>query len=194
MARIEEMTAEEIAAHPDLETVARDLARPVNAERLAAPRFIAAVVRALAARAGFDAALALTALHAKAFRGEPAIEVLEAALEASLASGTRAHLEQSLGSYEKILRRDPSDLYLVGRMHADAFECAARLGESERGFLLLERLLDHYAPGRVGRTLPDDFPIDDARIAELWLRPAQSTLLKALEAERKKRAKKVRRS
>lgn len=71
---------------------------------------------------------------------------------------------------------------LRGGRGGPAFECAERLGDSERGFGLLEHLLECYASGRIGRTLPDDFPIDDPRIAGLWQRPAQATLAKALAA------------
>lgn len=193
MARLKKMTPEEVAAAPDVEAIARALAAPVNAKRLEEPSFVAAVVTALASRGDFDAAFAVAALHTRAFRDSPALNVLAAMFEAGLASGASAHLEQALRAYERILRRDPSDLYLVGRMHADALECAVRLGQQERGFTLLERLLDHHAPGRLGRTLPDGFPIDDPRLVELWTRPAQRTLARALAAERAARARPRRR-
>lgn len=182
--RLGAMTAAEAAEHPEPEALAEALASPVNAKRLLDTVFIEAVLRALTRVGEHDLVFAVLERHSKAFRGTPGIVVAAAALVAALTSGVEAHLERALQHYERILRRDPGNLYLVGRMNADAFECAARLGEPERGYLALEHLLDFYTPGPLGRDLPPGFPVDDPRLSGLWTRPAQASLLEALAARR----------
>lgn len=192
MRRVSPMTPAEVEAVSDPVGLAHAISAPANVKRLVEPVLIAALLGRLAGLGRFEDAFQLLQQHSKARRNEVGVEVAGAALVAALASGVPDHLEAALRAYERLMR-DPSDLYWVGAMHADAHACAVALGVPERGLALIERLLDHYSPGPKRRELPDHFPIDDPRIADLWTRPAQQSLLPALASMRSRRAPRARR-
>lgn len=179
----------------ELSRMARGLEEAVNGKLLFDTRYLEDLLALLMERGLDGAGLQLLGAIHVAWRKSLPLGMIGLAMELAL-RGDAKDVARVLDVYERHMRRDPSDLYLLGPVHARVVELAERLGDRERAYALLEVMLDYYTPPPGERSLPDNFPVNDPRIEPLWARPAQATLLRAVEAARarldaqaKKRAK-----